>query len=163
MADWKDVRVGDVVRGRDKGLWTVTDRKGPQVTLAREGREPFTGEPKGAVEIVQRSDEPTLPRISGVDEVELATAVVKVNIGGEIIAQQDSPRRPWKAPLNFTGQHELRSHLYLLHGEFVGDVKGKGAMAELRAAHDAHHTARAEGKVPTNAWHDHEHVADWKP
>lgn len=136
MGDWADVTEGDLIVGKDGYTWTVTNKVGKNVTIEREGRDPFTGTPSGPVDFVDSSKA----------EQERAIAVSQVVLGGEIVARHSGTREnPWLTPVTFPDTGSMLSHIYILHG-IVGD--GAATMSELLKQHDELHRDKGVGYQP---------------
>jgi hypothetical protein len=137
MGDWADVSEGDLIIGKDGFTWAVTSRIGNQVTIEREGREPFTGAPTGPVEFIDSSKA----------EMERAIAVSQVILGGEVVARHGTGTAgdPWLTPVTFPDAATMLSHIYLLHGT-VGD--GEATLSALRKQHDELHRDKGVGYQP---------------
>jgi hypothetical protein len=126
--DWADVQEGDLVVGKDGYTWTVTAKDGPQVTLEREGREPFTGRPTGPVQFID----------SGKAEMERAVAIGQVVLGGEVVARHSGSREnPWLVPVTFPDAGSMLAHIYLLHGKVISD-EGMTLRALIKEHDDLH-------------------------
>jgi hypothetical protein len=125
MMDWSDLDVGDLVRGKDGYTWEISARRGPQVTLTREHRPPFIGEPKGQVEVIS----------TAALEMEKAKAITQVVLGGEEVARK-GPNDVWLVPSVFSDPASLLSHGYLFH-KVTGN--GEAHLAALRHWHDQLH------------------------
>lgn len=133
QGDWADVVEGDLIVGKDKYTWVVTAKKGNQVTIEREGREPFTGAPSGPVEFIDSSRA----------EQERAIALSQVVLGGQVVARHSGSREvPWLTPVTFPDAGSMLSHIYLLHG-IVGD--GEATLRALIKQHDDLHRDKGVG------------------
>lgn len=150
---WGDVRPGDLVRdalGRD---WEVlpdgfaSNEHGVIATIAwRDRRASVTKDPAEEVEVAPRQG-----------TVEAATAIVEKTLGPvEVIADGDphsgaTVAEPARLPA-IESPLELRSHCYLLHGLYVGDVpESHEAGPMLRELHrQAHETG------PMSSPHTHQ-------
>jgi hypothetical protein len=134
QGNWKDVAEGDLIKGQDGYTWTVTEKTGGgQVTIEREGRDPFTGFPTGQVDFID----------SGKAEMERAIAVSQVVLGGEVVARHSGTReKPWLTPVTFHDAGAALGHIYLLHG-VVGD--GTATLSALLKQHDELHRDKGVG------------------
>jgi hypothetical protein len=122
---------------------TKRAKDGGEVTLTREGRDPFSfaPDPGAIVDVVQRAAEPPAPDIAGVGDDEVAVAVAQVRLGGEVAAVGEAGK-PYRCPPRFPTLGALQAHCYVLHGEIPRPADGKGTEFErLAQAHRGLHDA----------------------
>lgn len=130
---WAEVEIGDIIKGKDGYSWTVTEKVGKRFTLEREGKNPFSGEPSGTVEVIssRRMDE------------EMAIATTQVVLGGVIIARKMKDGIDL-VPSNFPEPGSLLAHAHLYHSA-KGD--GEATLSTLITWHDELHRATGAGFI----------------
>lgn len=148
VKDWSEVMPGDIVLGRDRRAWTMMAREGSTVTIETDGKAPYTGQPTGPVTVLS----------SAAEEMELATALVQVRLGGVVEAEQDEQGR-WLVPVTFTHFGSLAAHIYLLHGQRIDLPEPEQSLRTLLATHDQLHTP--ERKTDGSGYVDHVHEPDF--
>lgn len=148
MRPWADVLPGDIVRGKDGRAWSVTMRDGARVTIETDGKPPFTGEPSGDVLVLA----------SAAEEMEMATALVQVRLGGQVQAEMDDQGR-WLVPVTWTHYGSLAAHIYLLHGQRIDVPEAEQSLRDLLATHDALHAP--ERKTDGSGYLEHVHEPDF--
>jgi|tagenome__1003787_1003787.scaffolds.fasta_scaffold20982623_5 hypothetical protein len=104
MQDWSTIGVGDIVELKGNA-WQCTDRAGGVVTIEDKNRKTFTGTPTGPVKVIS----------TALMDMELATALVTVRLGGLTVATKDDKGR-WLVPATYSDVGSLLTHMFLLHG-----------------------------------------------
>jgi hypothetical protein len=138
MTRWSDIRVGDIVQGKDNMAWEVIDRQSGVFTLKRKGKLPFVGSPTG--------DVVRLLSARAVEERAIATAQVRL---GGVIEAVKGEGGIYQVPVEYAEIGALKAHIYILHGQGAeGDY-----LPELVKTHaDLHHP-----DVKARGWVAHYH------
>lgn len=128
VTTWADVSPGDVVEGKDHGLWTVLEKdpSGRMVleSVASGNRHEGSPPPDGEVKIV----------IPVVSSMAAATALTTVLLGGEEIGHRNEDGR-WMAPVTFVHLGSVLGHLHVFHGGAPAEATLGGALAYHHRLH----------------------------
>lgn len=128
---WGELRVGSYMKDKNGQLWKVVAERDFHLQIQnREGRKVHL-QPKPAA---------TPVTIMDATEIEAHEAITTI-LGARNVAERKEPDGVWNCPPFPThsegaGIHFARSHLSLMHGMFVDDVRTIKGLVE---AHEASH------------------------
>lgn len=145
---WADVAPGDVIRL--KGLrWTVSDhRPDGLITLTGDGGMSHTGKPNRTdrVELLERPEaEP--------ETEQAAVEVIQHKTNATVLGTKEKGK-PWRVPKLIQDLGTFRTHLFMLHGTWAGDLKTR---KQIEAVHRQSHEDAIAG-IPLPTYQEHEHV-----
>lgn len=125
---WSEVVLGSYIRDRHGTAWKVERISAQKIQIGRPDVDSMTIERPCGASVVTIL-EPT--------EAEALDVVTKA-LDAEVLGVQDGPGQPLKVgPFRVAkSSPDARSHLHILHGMYVADVKTPKGLME---AHDADH------------------------
>lgn len=152
LVDWDEVQVGDIVKGKDGGPWTVMSRdttaRPAKVMIENQANKSWTLQPTGTVEVLSSARE----------EMEFAKATTQIRLGGALVSDTDEHGRHL-APVTFAHPGSLIAHIYLLHGRIITNPPEDQDIRDLIATHDKLHLP--ENRTVASGWVDHVHEPDF--
>lgn len=161
LPTWKDVEVGDTVRGKDGKGWAVESVVNKDKGLNRVAVIGSTQGAPRAFTVTVKANAPVdimekgAPTIKDVRPDDLAAAVVTSTIRGEVILRSDDSGLglPPSAPKTFQHVGSLLGHLYIEHG-----IRDLPTPAKAAGAHDDHHESILGGDPAVRqGYRDHVH------
>jgi hypothetical protein len=143
---WSDLQIGSYMRDQTGVVWKVTKTR--DFHLLVENRD-------GDKKHLKPRDPNTPVTLMGATEEE-AARVLREKLGAQVIARRAAGQTGWLCPaFPLKGAQgaiqEARSHLFMAHGIYTGDVKRMDGPNGMTACHDEDHAS------PGHGYQEHSH------